>query len=292
MKRYAGKSSRATKKTPANSKRDPAWYGNPEEHSRAAKRGVRRKKAAKAAASVRGKQGWLTRFQEEAAVLQAKRRPTKKDVERLKELRKKIRDQKALLSRKRPAKKRPIKKRPAVTKRPAVKKRPSVKKKPVKKVLRPPTVRQQAAIDKERAEAKREQARIRRRKLAAERKALAEQEERARLRRERERKKAREAQKEAKRLERERLAAIEAERKERERAQQQELEELRKFKQTELQRRQQATLDASAMLDELKKVYGNRVPPEGEMIGIAQTVDLTVREIYSIWHGSPEVFAA
>ena len=276
MKRYVGKSSRATKKSAAKIARDPAWYGSSEEHSRAAKRGVRRKKAAKAAASVRSKQGWLTRYQEEVSTIRAKRRQTRKDAQRLKELAAKIREQKSSLSHKRP----PKKKRP-----------PSVTK-PARKVPRKPTRRELALAEQARQEAKRERAKRRRRELAEtrrlerERLALeeAERAERASIRR-RERA-------EARRLERERLARAEAERTERERAQLEELERLRKFEQTELQRRQQATLDAAAMLDELKKVYGNRVPPEGEMIGIADRVNLLLREIYAIFHGSPEIFAA
>ena len=277
MKRYVGKSSRATKKSAANAARDPAWYGSSEEHSRAAKRGVRRKKAAKAAASVRSKQGWLTRYQEEVSAIRAKRRQTRKDVQRLKELAAKIREQKASLSHKRPLKKkRPP---PAVTK-------------PARKVPRKPTRRELALAEQARQEAKRERAKRRRRELAEarrlERERLAfEEAERAERAATRRRERA-----EARRLERERLEQAEAERKERERAQLEELERLRKFEQTELQRRQQATLDAAAMLDELKKVYGNRVPPEGEMIGIADRVDLLLREIYAIFHGSPEIFAA
>ena len=95
MKRYAVKDSRATKKS-----RDPAWYGSPEGHSRAAKKGARRKRAARAVASSRSVQGWLTRYQNEVEALIAKRRPSKKDVERLRVLRQKIREQKALLPRK------------------------------------------------------------------------------------------------------------------------------------------------------------------------------------------------
>ena len=281
MKRYAGKSSRATKNASAKKGRDPAWYGSSEGHSRAAKKGVRKKKVAKAAASVKSKQGWLTRYQEESAKLRAKKRPSKKDVERLKVLRAKIRDQKASLLRKRP-----------VAKKAAAPKKPP--KKPLKKLPRvprgkpkKPTARQQAAAAKVREEAKRERAKVRRRALAEERRAAAERERRAKLRRQRARKKAIEAQKEQQRIERERLAR-EAER----RAEKLELVSLRKFQRTEMQRRRQATLDAADMLAELRKVYGIRVPSEGEMMGIAQATDLTLREIYSIFYGSPEVFAA
>ena len=288
MKRYAGKSSRATKNASAKKSRDPAWYGSPEEHSRAAKRGVRKKKVAKAVASVKSKQGWLTRYQEESAKLRVKKRPTKKDVERLKELRRKIRDQKASLLRKPAAKKLRVPRGKLAPKKSTAPKKPTAPKKLPKK----PTARQQAAIAKAREEAKQQRARTRRRALAEERRIAAEQERRARLRSERARSKAkkeREAREEA-RLQK--LAAIKAERKARELAQRKELEELRQFRRTELERRRQATLEAAALLDNLKKVYGSRVPSHGEMIGISHQVDLTVREIYAIWHGSPEVFAA
>lgn len=354
MKRYAGKASRATKKFPrpagqaAVVQRDPAWYGNPKLHARAAKKGIARKKEAKENASAKATQGWLTRNQEEVQKLASKKRPSKKDLERLKELRKKIRDQKAALSRKRPvsAKKKAAKKatakksakKKAVKKRarPEVRRLPAKKKAAKKKAAKKKTAKQLAAEKKALRNAARRAARLKAKleREEAERilrakqvEAAARREERARQKEEvarlrREQEQARIAEEETalqerltqERKERERVeqqkreqrrleveaenARAEAERraaaaeKARIAAMEEEIERLRLFEQTELRRRERATVQAIAMLDELKLIYGGRIPPEAEMIRISQEVDLLVREIYNIFHGSPTIFAA
>ena len=301
MKRYARKTSRATRKSsPARegevssnksvTDRDPAWFGNPILHARAAKKGIRRKAEAKQVASEKSKRGWLTRYQEEVARLQRKKRPTKKDRAQLSELRRKIREQKEALSRKRPPPPKPAKKK-AVKKRalpPRKPKKLSRKELDARARAKAARLRQEEARRKEaalEAAIKKEAQLRRRRELAAARRAELLAKQRAerveRLRREQ-----LQREEEQRRIAAETLAA------ERAAAMAQELEELRVFRQTELDRRRRATINAAAILDELKRIYGGRIPPEGEMIGVAQQVDLTLREIYSIFYGSPEVFAA
>lgn len=316
MKRYARKTSRATRIAPSarqvanktdrdlsrrpvplKAGRDPAWFGNPILHARAAKKGIRRKAEAKQAASEKSIRGWLTRNQDEVARLQRKKRPTKKDRAQLSELRRKIRQQKEALSRKRPSPPRPAKIPPKAGQPKAVKKRALPSRKPKKLSRKEQDARARAKATRLRQEeAKRKEAALeaaikkeaqlrRRRELAAARRAELLAKERAerveRLRREQ-----LQREEEQRRIAEATLAA------ERAAAMAQELEELRVFRQTELDRRRRATINAAAILDELKRIYGGRIPPEGEMIGVAQQVDLTLREIYSIFYGSPEVFAA
>ena len=277
MKRYVRKSSRPTKILP---ERDPAWFGDSAAHARAAKRGIRAKKAAKIVLSEKSKRGWLTRYEDEVARLTAKKRPTKNDVERLKELRKKVREQKASLKASKPRVKKPRKLR---VQKPRVKKPLSQRK-------------QQLLREKARAEQKRLEA-------------LALQKEQARQRRERLRRQKRERERKAAAEQTARIRELEQQLEDSRRREERQLEESRRREeeqrikleqeeieqQIELNRRRQATIEASAMVDELKKSYLGRVPvdpDEFEMDRISKAVDLTLREIYSIWHGSPQIFAA
>ena len=287
MKRYPRKRTGATKKltTEVRVKRDPAWFGESAAHARAAKKGVRRKEAAKAVASEKSTRGWLTRYQNEVARIQAKRRPSKKDAETLRELRRKIREQKAILSRKRP----PPARKPAV-------KRPAIKKRAVKKRARP------RKLTRAEEQARARTARLRRERKEREAREAEAREEQLRLRRERERLRRIEREAQRRREEEEalrrsqQLIEIERLRAEAEARRfaemERELEELRRGRETDLDRRRRATIEAAARIELLRIRYGGRVPPEGEMIGIAQDLELTVREIYAIFHGSPEIFAA